>query len=112
MSTNSFLVMWCNEGLECVIPYTNPAHDELIAVLSNKPMKNDIERTLFAMKMRARYNTQRHYEIYTVDATDGITKEDIEQMFENAPQIAADTIRKLGQVIYSDRAEPTKIKIS
>jgi len=47
---------------------------------------------------------QRAYEIYSVDATDGISAEDITQMFNYSPQNAADTIRKLGFKIYSDRA--------
>jgi len=108
MDVNAFLVMWDCTGLECVIPYTNPEHDELIAVLSNKPMKNDIGKTLFAMTMRAKFNPQRYYEIYTVNAVDGIEKEDIEEMFENSPQHAADTIRKLGQMIFSDRPDQSK----
>lgn len=108
MITNAFLVMWDCTGLECVIPYTNPCHDELIAILSNKPTKNNIDKTLFAMLMRARVNSQRYYEIYTVDAIDGIEKEDIEKMFENSPQHAADTIRRLGQIIYSDRSNQNK----
>ena len=97
--------MWDCTGLECVIPYTNPAHDELIAVLSDKPLKNTIDKTLWAMTMRARYNSQRHYEIYFVDAVDGITEDDIRDMFTASPQTAADTIRELGQVFYSDRVE-------
>ena len=108
MEVNSFLVMWDCTGLECVIPYTNPAHDELIAVLSDKPLKNTIDKTLWAMTMRARFNSQRYYEIYSVNAVDGIEKEDIEQMFENSPQEAANTIRRLGQKLFSDRPDTSK----
>jgi hypothetical protein len=39
-----------------------------------------------------------------VEATDGITEADIRDMFEADPQTAADTIRRLGTVFYSDRA--------
>jgi hypothetical protein len=46
-----------------------------------------------------------------VSAVDGITKEDIQDMFESAPQQAADTIRKLGQKIYSDRLDESKVLI-
>ena len=58
--------------------------------------------------MRARFNPQRNYEIYTVTAVDGIKKTDIREMFKNSPQAAADTIRRLGNKIYSDRREMTK----
>jgi hypothetical protein len=56
------------------------------------------------LRLRAQFNPQRHYEIYIVEATDGITEADIRDMFEASPQTAADTIRELGTVFYSDRA--------
>jgi hypothetical protein len=37
------------------------------------------------------------------EATKGITAEDIRDMFEASPQTAADTIRGIGTVFYSDR---------
>jgi hypothetical protein len=54
-------------------------------------------------RLRAQFNTQRHYEIYVFEATKGITAEDIRDMFEASPQTAADTIRGIGTVFYSDR---------
>jgi hypothetical protein len=54
-------------------------------------------------RLRAQFNTQRHYEIYVFDATKGITAEDIRDMFEASPQHAADTIREIGTVFHSDR---------
>jgi hypothetical protein len=62
--------------------------------------------------LRARYNSQRHYEIYSVEATDGITAEDIREMFEADPQTAADTIRRLGHCLHSDRAERHRVLIT
>jgi hypothetical protein len=35
---------------------------------------------------------------------DGISEQDIRDMFENSPQMAADTIRGLGHCLHSDRA--------
>jgi hypothetical protein len=62
-------------------------------------------------KLRARYNSQRHYEIYIITATPGIDRDDIINMFKADPQYAADTIRRLGQCYYSDRREEHKIAI-
>lgn len=62
--------------------------------------------------LRARLNSHRHYEIYTVEATDGITAEDIREMFEASPQSAADTIRRLGHCLHSDRAEKNRVLIT
>jgi len=61
--------------------------------------------------LRARYNTQRHYEIYIVTATDGITAEDIQKMFEANPQMSADTIRRIGQCVHSDRVQEDRVVI-
>jgi len=54
--------------------------------------------------LRARFNSQRHYEIYTFNAVEGIGEQDIRDMFDNNPQMAADTIRRVGHCMYSDRA--------
>ena len=64
------------------------------------------------LMLRARYNSQRHYEIYQVEATEGITADDIRHMFEAAPQQAADTIRRLGHCYYSDRAKSDQVVIT
>ena len=62
--------------------------------------------------LRARVNSQRHYEVYTCEATDGITAEDIREMFEASPQSAADTIRRLGHCMHSDRATNDRVLIT
>jgi hypothetical protein len=62
--------------------------------------------------LRARVNSQRHYEVYTCEATDGITAEDIRDMFEASPQSAADTIRRLGHCLHSDRATNDRVVIT
>ena len=63
------------------------------------------------LMLRARYNPQRHYEIYQVQATDGITADDIRDMFEASPQTAADTIRRLGHCYFSDRVQEDRVVI-
>lgn len=63
------------------------------------------------LELRARYNSHRHYEIYVVDAVNGITREDIVEMFESSPQTAADTIRAKGHCLYSARRNDNQIKI-
>jgi len=63
------------------------------------------------MKLRAQVNPQRHYEIYFCDAEAGITADDIRDMFETGPQMAADTIRKLGHCFYSDREQQDRVLI-
>ena len=103
---NQFVVMWDMYGLESVVPVPNPA-DTTFALLQNKTppaMPN-----LMHMQLRAQFNTQRNYEIYIVNASDGISAEDITEMFDADPQHAADTIRRLGHCYYSDRNEKKQL---
>lgn len=107
---NDFLAMWCSEGLECILDlsrWTKEHEDwekkEVIAILKEEKFR-DIEPTipLQHMILRARVNSQRVYEIYTFTADTGISKEDIEELFETNPQYIVDFIRKNGYKVYSD----------
>jgi hypothetical protein len=80
--------------------------------LKGEPMSESAIPNYQHLLLRARYNSQRRYEIYSVEATDGITAEDIREMFEADPQSAADTIRRLGHCLHSDRAERHRVLIT
>jgi hypothetical protein len=80
--------------------------------LRGEPVSETTIPNLDHIMLRARLNSHRHYEIYTCEATDGITAEDIRDMFEASPQTAADTIRRLGHCMHSDRAERHKVLIT
>ena len=101
--------MWDNTGLECVIDITEREQMQAWAQLQDQEGPSAIPINMLIL--RARYNSQRHYEIYAVTATEGITKDDITEMFENSPQTAADTIRRLGRCIHSDRVNQSEVKI-
>jgi hypothetical protein len=60
--------------------------------------------------LRARFNSQRFYEIYTIDTEDDISDKQLRDMFEADPQGSADLIRVRGRKLYSDRI-PENIKI-
>jgi len=115
MTTNAYLVYWCEEGLESVIPiseYEQVDRDNTFRVLNNQePIRNPVNSLVQNMILRARYNTQRHYELYAIDCDHSINKTDIEQMFESDPQAAADLFRKRGHRLYSDRVEKHRVKI-
>jgi len=80
-------------------------------ILRGKEPKS-VNHILNMVLLRARFNPQRHYEIYAVTAEDGIDDKDITEMFNNSPQVAADTIREKGTKIYSDRQTPKNTKIT
>ena len=98
---NIFAVMWDCNGLEAVEQVPDPALTTFAVLQGTQPPQMP---NLNSWRLRARFNTQRNYEIYIVHATPEITREDIREMFEADPQTAADTIRRLGQKFHSDRA--------
>ena len=109
---STFVVSWCHSGLESVVDLTEKFHQETMDILANKVTTNGANRIISMIMLRARYNLQRHYEVYLVEATEGITEEDIREMFANSPQTAAETIRERGNELYSDRIRPGEITIT
>ena len=108
MSNQLFVVMWDCHGLEALARVPDPA-DTTFALLQSK--KAPDMPNIMHWKLRARANSQRHYEIYTFSVESGIGADDIREMFEANPQMAADTIRRIGHQIYSDRATEDKVVI-
>lgn len=104
-----FAVMWDCYGLEAVEQVPDPALTTWAVLRDQEPPKPP---NLLHWQLRARYNTQRHYEIYVITAVAGITTEDIRSMFEANPQSAADTIRQIGHCYYSDRVKPNQVVIT
>jgi hypothetical protein len=98
---HTFCVMWDCNGLEAIGEVVDPAL-KTWAVIANKPVPQE-NFNLEHWKLRARYNSQRHYEIYAIGVDGSITQEDIVDMFQRDPQYAADLIRGRGEKIYSDR---------
>ena len=111
MGTSTFVVVWDNTGLEYVGNVTEDEQRRMWGELNGKPVSSQLPNVNHLL-LRARYNSQRHYEIYLIAATDGITTNDIRNMFEASPQTAADTIRRLGHCYYSDRVDKNKILIT
>ena len=101
MKNNRFVVMWDCNGLEAVEQLPDPAETTFALLKGVEPPKPQFN--IMHWRLRAQFNTQRHYEIYVFETVKGITAEDIREMFEASPQTAADTIREIGTVFHSDR---------
>jgi hypothetical protein len=109
MNNRIYAVMWDCYGLESVAEVPDPALHTFAVLKNEKPPEMP---NINMWRLRARFNTQRHYEIYIITTTPEIEREDIVSMFEADPQTAADTIRRLGQRFYSDRkSDNHQIKI-
>lgn len=105
----TFIISWDMTGLECVIDADELQGENVLRALKGE-RSDALRNTLQMLMLRARYNTQRHYEIYSINTAWEISKEDLEQMFENDPQGSADLIRERGKKLYSDRInKPTQV---
>ena len=102
--------MWDMFGLEALINVTKieKEHEQwekenIFRILKeeNQTLK-PAHVPLQMMILRAKTNSQRHYEIYAFDSE--LSEEDIRETFETSPQIIADAIRNVGHKFYSDRA--------
>ena len=107
---HQFVVMWDNTGLEFVGDWTDFNQDSMWSTLQGKKSDRTFVN-LMHLELRARYNTHRHYEIYLINAAEGIRADDIRDMFAADPQTAADIIREKGHRYYSDRVDTNQVKI-
>lgn len=118
---NTFLVYWCDEGLESIIDITqdlaqaNQREREMLfdilkdpdAAKINEPQKR-ISQLINGMSLRAQFNTQRNYELYCLHTTEDITKDQLEGYFSNEPQSTVDLIRERGTHMFGQGAGKRK----
>lgn len=117
-ATNTFIVCWCMEGLECIIPvdrdrYAISEYDQkVLNALTDSDeqlYQNQVGNIIRSLIVRCKSNHQRHYEMYTIATS--FSQAEIENLFRTDPQVIADSIREKGQKIYSNRLEPESILI-
>jgi hypothetical protein len=106
MTTNAFLFMWDEMGIESIVPISQYEDIDMLNtfnILADKPVqRNPLTSIIQHMVLRARINGQRSYEIYAIDCEDSYTEEFWEEMWTNSPQECADLIRERGTKIYSN----------
>ncbi len=103
------LASWDMEGFECLEDITSK-HPDIYdkaqvfeALKGNTPQKNPLGQQISHMKLRARFNSQRRYEIYVFTTEDTVEFKDIEDWMIADPQSLVDWIRMNHySMIYSD----------
>ena len=113
--TTRFVVMWDMHGLESLINVSTieKEHQQWEKENIFRVLKEDnttskpVNVPLDMMILRAKFNSQRHYEIYTFDSE--LSEQDIRKTFEDNPQVIADAIRNVGYKFYSDRATKSAV---
>jgi len=111
-----WLAFWCNEGFEGLInvsDYINNGKKELIEKIKTgqepkRSAERDLNSIIHGMTIRARFNPERHYELYTFNAGSNMSEETIKEWFDNSPQSAVDWIRKNGTPIVKKSVATSK----
>lgn len=112
------LASWDREGFECLEDITSK-HPDIYdkaqvfeALKGNTPQQNPLMAQIGHMKLRARFNQQRCYEIYVFTTEDTVDFKNIEDWMIADPQSLVDWIRKNHYAeIYSDYKDNYKPKI-
>ena len=109
MSTNAYIFAWDQTGIDSIVPITQyeewDKKNTWNVLTDSKVERNPLMSIVQNLILRARYNSQRHYEIYSIDCAFGIDEAEWRKIWEANPQATADLIRKRGQQIYSDRED-------
>jgi hypothetical protein len=107
MTKNAFIFSWDETGIESIVPITEYEHwdkENTMRILKEQPtLRNPLNGILQSLLLRARFNPQRHYEIYAVDCDESMNREFWIEQWNNSPQETADLIRERGHKLYSDR---------
>ena len=114
-TTNAFLLLWHQHGLEQVVHITRYEKTEqenlLRMIAGEKTIPNPLDDHYNYMFLRARYNPQRNYELWGIDCEDtSIRSEDWCAWFDNNPQVVVDMVRKNG-VCFHRNSVPEKVVI-
>jgi hypothetical protein len=112
-----FIAMWDNTGLESIIDVSK--HEKEVEAFEKQKAWHILKGELHTVKppsiplqqmiMRARFNNQRHYEIYGFTSDE--SEKYVREMFEDSPQFIVDWIRDNGVKIYSDRVNTKDVVI-
>jgi hypothetical protein len=112
-----YIVSWDCNGVEFFEEITEHHPDRWAeqflfdTIKASKRVEKKMGFNLEMLKMRARFNSQRHYEIYVFTSDDEIGPDEITEWFTVDPQGFADWVRNNHSYkIWDDRA-PTKAVI-
>lgn len=109
MTTNAYIFAWDQQGIDSIVPisqYEEWGKKNTWNVLTGAPVeRNPLTSIIQSLVLRARYNSQRHYEIYAIDCAFEMDEVEWRRTWEENPQATADLIRARGQELYSDRED-------
>jgi hypothetical protein len=115
MTTNAFIFSWNQNGIESIVPITQYEDWDklnLLNMIAGKTVdRNPLDAIVRNILLRARVNTHRHYEVYTVECDIDLDEKFWRNQWDREPQYTAELVREKGHKLYSDRAT-NKAKIT
>lgn len=117
ITQNAFIFVWDMYGIESIVPITQYSQDDeknLMRLLKDEAtIRSPLNGIMHKLLLRARLNSHRSYEIYSIDCDASMDEEFWKQQWDTHAHTTAELIRERGQKLYSDRAsENTDIKIT
>ena len=115
MTVNAYVFAWDCTGIEAIVPiseYENWETQNAFRVLEGKqPRTNPMNETINMLKMRARFNPQRHYEIYALDCDPSFTAARWSKLWHSDPQGCAELARAQGAHIWGEPMPQHSVRI-
>lgn len=99
--TRLYVCMWDELGFEVIADCTSWERKAFLNSIAGKDL-DPAPVNLHAMMMRARFNPQRNYEIWTFNTTDDIDEETLRNLADENPQGLVDMIRERGNNLYTN----------
>jgi len=101
--------MWDERGFETLKDCTSWERETFLNTIAGRDL-TPAPVNLQAMMMRARFNPQRAYEIWTFNTVEELDEEALWEIANEHPQALVDMIRRNGKQLYSN-AELTEPRI-
>lgn len=99
--TDSFIFVFSEEGFECIVNLSKIDEKYVLAKLADEKLPTSVGHIVHMMEIRARYNQERKMEVWALQATDGITEDDLWAWAKTDPQDLAEKLRDRGVSVFS-----------
>lgn len=99
--TRVYICMWDENGFETLKDCSSWERESLLNTIAGKPLK-PAPVNLQVMTMRARFNPQRAYEIWTFNAEESLDEETLWKIADENPQELVNMIRSRGKKLYAN----------
>ncbi len=96
-----YICMWDCNGFETIVDCTSWERQSLLDTLAGKQLKSP-PVNLQAMTIRARFNPQRNYEIWTFNTEESLDEDTLWSYAEDNPQGLVDMIRANGKNLFGE----------